>query len=224
MKKAYGPSQPIKTLFDQLENTNELAATANAAYAPAQIVVYAYNTVFQTRLFTNACRNWCRNWCCKSVVDKTWPDFKTNFALTHQDLCESQFISQGAGFHSANLLLQDSLQQQTFKALANLTIATESDRSAVSNLTCTNIALTLQLLQTNNLLESARADITALKAKVSSLRSTISNNNNNNCFNNYNNRNDHRTPPICEQFNTNYCCTREYHIHISHTSQTCKAP
>jgi hypothetical protein len=71
MKKPYDPSQPIECLFDQFEDAVDLAAAANAAYTPAQIVAYPYNTVFQTGLFTDACHN-CRR---KPVADKTWPDF-----------------------------------------------------------------------------------------------------------------------------------------------------
>jgi hypothetical protein len=68
---------------------------------------------------------------------------------------ESQALTQEAGFHSANAALD--FQQQTFEALANLATATEWDRSAVSNLTGTNSALTIQLATTNAKLDTAFA-------------------------------------------------------------------
>jgi hypothetical protein len=58
MKKSYDPSQPIQTLFDQYEDAIDFAAAANAAYTPAQIIAYAYNTVFHTSLVANVCCNW----------------------------------------------------------------------------------------------------------------------------------------------------------------------
>jgi hypothetical protein len=66
MKKPYNPSQLIKRVFDQFEDAADLAAAANAAYTPAQIVAYTYNTVFQTGLFTDPCHNWRR----KPLVNK----------------------------------------------------------------------------------------------------------------------------------------------------------
>jgi hypothetical protein len=59
-------SQPIKSLFDQFEDAVDLAAAADAAYTPAQIDAYAYNTVFQTGLFTDACHDWQ----CKALLTK----------------------------------------------------------------------------------------------------------------------------------------------------------
>jgi hypothetical protein len=60
MKAPYDPSQPIELLFDQYDNSIELAAAANAAYTGPQIAAYAYNTILQTGLFTNACQDWRR--------------------------------------------------------------------------------------------------------------------------------------------------------------------
>jgi regulator of replication initiation timing len=228
MKKSYDPSQPIETLFDQYEDAIDFAAAANAAYTPAQIIAYAYNTVFQTGLFADACRDWRR----LPIADKTWARFKADFAVAHQELRESQVTAQGAGFHSANLAHQESLHQQTFDALANLATATESDRSAVSNLTGTNSALTQQLTQTNQQLDAARADISALKSQLVTLmnNTTANANNNNNSSNNNsqrnnNNRSNHRNAPAVRKFfNDNYCWTHGYHISSDHTSKTCNGP
>jgi enamine deaminase RidA (YjgF/YER057c/UK114 family) len=81
---------------------------------------------------------------------------------------ESQVTTQGAGFHSANSALTADFQQQTFQALANLATATKSDRSAVSNLTGTNSALTSQLATTNAKLNTALANIAALRLELTS--------------------------------------------------------
>jgi hypothetical protein len=140
---------------------------------------------------------------------------------------ESQTTTQGAGFHSANAALTTDFHQQTFKALANLATATESDRSAVSNLTGTNSALTTQLTSTNAKLDTALADIAALCLELSASRN---NNNRRNIHGNGNwshnrNRNDNNPgPTVRKYFNKNYCWTLGYHIANDHTSQTCRAP
>jgi hypothetical protein len=152
MKAPSDPSQSIELLFHQFDDAIELAAAANAAYYTGpQIVTYAYNTILQTDLFTDACRDWRR----RPAAQKTWPTFKADFSLAHQEMRESQATTQRAGFHSANAALLADLQQQTFEALPNLATATESDRSAVSNLTGTNSALTTQLATTNAKLDTA---------------------------------------------------------------------
>jgi hypothetical protein len=114
------------------------------------------------------------------------------------------------------------------EALANLATATELDRSAVSNLTGTNSALTSQLATTNAKLDTALADIAALRLKLTSSRTnncSCNVNGNGNWRNNRNdNRNNNRTPTVRKYFNENYCWTYGYHIHNDHTSQTCREP
>jgi hypothetical protein len=203
MKAPYDPSQHIELLFVQFDDAIELAAAANAAYTGPQIVAYAYNTILQTGFFTDACRDWQR----RPAAQKTWPTFKADFLLAHQEMQESQTTTQGAGFHSANAALTADFQQQTFEALANLATATESDRSAVSNLTGTNSALTTQLATTNAKLDTALADIAALRLELSASR----NNNNRrnvhgdgNWSHNRNRNNNNPGPTVHKYFNENY--------------------
>ena len=220
MKAPYDPTQPIELLFDQFDDAIELAAAANAAYTGPQIVAYAYNTILQTGLFTDACRDWRR----RPAAQKTWPAFKADFSLAHQEMRESQTTTQEAGFHSANAAVD--FHQQTFEALANLATATESDRSAVSNLTGTNSALTLQLSATNAKLDTALADIAALRLELTSSRAgNYSRNvNGDGNWSNNGNRNHTRAPTVRKYFNKNYCWTHGYHVHRNHASQTCEKP
>jgi hypothetical protein len=139
---------------------------------------------------------------------------------------ESQATTQGAGFHPVNAALAADFQQQTSKALANLATATESDRSALSNLAGTNSALTTQLATTNAKLDTALADIAVLHLELSASR--INNNRRNiNSDGNWScniSRTDNRTPTVCKYLNENYCWTHGYHIHKDHTSQTYHEP
>ncbi len=93
MKAAYDPSQPIKVLYNQIDDGVELADAANAAYTTAQIIAIAYNGLFQTGLYMDACQDWR----CQPQAYKTWPQLKIDFALAYQELRETQITSQGAG-------------------------------------------------------------------------------------------------------------------------------
>jgi hypothetical protein len=162
MKQAYNSSQPIEVLFAQMEDDLDLAAVAQAAYTPKQIVAYTYNIMFQTGVFADACHDWR---CC-AIADNTWANFKSDFAMAHQELQESQLTSQSAGYHSANSVLK-AWHAQTEEALANLATATASDRSTVSALSSTNSELSaaLTIANANAKLVMAIAKIAALKTK-----------------------------------------------------------
>jgi hypothetical protein len=116
MKTAFDPSLPIKTLFDQIKDSVDLAAAADAPYTPKQVVAIAYNIAFQTGMFTEGCRDWCK----QVDANKTWQNFKTNFATAHQDLCKLQLTLQTAGYHSANNAFHD--RYSTITMLANLVL------------------------------------------------------------------------------------------------------
>jgi hypothetical protein len=98
LKAPCNPLQPIEVLFDQIENAIDIAAAAQAAYTQEQIVASAYNLVFQRGVFTDTCRDWRQ----LPFADKTWSNFKQDFAMAHQELRESQLTLQGAGYHAAN--------------------------------------------------------------------------------------------------------------------------
>jgi hypothetical protein len=214
MKTSYDPSQPIEVLYDQIEDAVELADAANAGYTTAQIIAIAYNCLFQTGLYAEACRDWRR----RADADKTWPQLKTDFALAHQELRESQVTSQGAGYHGANLAYE--MQQETNEALANLATATASDRSAVSQLSSTNSQLSTQLAAMTEKLNTALAEIALLKIALH----TRSTNGATNGAPPTQRPATRRPPTIRKWFNTNYCWTHGYHVADEHTSTSCQFP
>jgi hypothetical protein len=133
MKHPHDPNQPIKALCDQVEDGISLAEAAEAACTPDQIIAIAFNLIFSTGMFPEACREWRR---CPNI-EKTWTNFKIDFASDHQEFKESQVTSDQAGCQSANAVCTD-LQQETALAPANLATATASDRSVVASLTTAN--------------------------------------------------------------------------------------
>jgi hypothetical protein len=219
LKSPYDPAQPIETLFDQVEDAVDLAAAAQAPYTIAQIVAYAYNNVFQTGLFADACRDWRR----RPAIEKTWVQFKVDFALAHQELRESLLTTQGAGYHAANALIFDN-QQATIDAFANLATATTADRHTVNHLSSAQNHLSTALAEATTKLIAAQADIQALKEQMEQRNGPYHRKmpNNNNGNNKGNNKSYSSAVTGRKYHNNNYCWSHGYHIHDLHTSDTCR--
>jgi len=135
MKSGYDPNLPIESFIDQIEDCVALADAAAAPYSPAQIIAIAYNVLFSTGMFPDACRDWRR----RPLIQQNWATFKVDFALAHQELRDSQVTSNQAGYQAANNAAYDTasydIQQETALAIANRATATASDRSTVASLT-----------------------------------------------------------------------------------------
>jgi hypothetical protein len=52
----YDPNQPIKTLFQQIQDDRAFAVAGGQPYGNAMIVNVAYTLFFNTGLFPDACR------------------------------------------------------------------------------------------------------------------------------------------------------------------------
>ena len=100
-------------------------------------------------MFLDACCHWRR----RSLLQQTWATFKVNFALAHQEICNSQVTLDQAGKQAANNAAYDitsfNIQQETALAIANLATATASDRSTVASLTATISNLSTELTLAN---------------------------------------------------------------------------
>jgi len=144
-KAAYDTALPIEALFEQIAKAIDLADAATAPYMPEQILNNAYALMFQTGVYSKACKEWR----CRLLAQKTWPLFQDHFVAAHEDLREAQATTQSAGYHEANTLFATDqnadFHQDTVDALANLAVATAADRSTIAALTATIQQLTQSL-------------------------------------------------------------------------------
>jgi hypothetical protein len=76
---------------------------------------------------------------------KKWSNFKMHFAAAHREFRLMNHNAQQSGFHSANIMIEHHHYQGTADAIAQLAVATASDRDTVAIMTATNVKLTLQL-------------------------------------------------------------------------------
>ena len=133
------PTPPSKcSSFDQNEDAQDFAAAAGQPYSNNQLLTTAYNLVYATGLFFDDCKAWNR----LPTNQKTMDHFKTTFQLAQRELRYQQRTAQQAGFQANGIWCQpttnnDNPLQETAEALANLDIATASDRQALQNLTNT---------------------------------------------------------------------------------------
>jgi hypothetical protein len=196
----YNPNQPIETLFQQIKEARAFAVAGGQPYGAAMIVNVTYTLVFNTGLFPNACRAWQS----RAIAEKTWAQFKLNFATAHREFRLTNQTAYQSGFHSANMMIEqgrDESMQDTVDAIAQLATATASDRGTVATLTTTNVKLATQL-------EAAHAQIAQLKNEITTLKNNIK-------------------PawqgqrPAKTTNNDSYCWSHGYQVAKSHTSATC---
>eukprot|EP00957_Ditylum_brightwellii_P097246 7405958-Ditylum_brightwellii.AAC.1 len=140
MSKPFNPGAPIKDLFKQINDGQDLAIAAEIPYSKMQLINKAYDLIFKTGVHNDVCKEWNR----KPAADKTYANFQLHFTTAHRELHQLQIAAHQAGYYanSAANEEQEELQHRTAEALANFAEATTSDREAVSNLTETNLALT----------------------------------------------------------------------------------
>jgi hypothetical protein len=145
----------------------------------------------------------CRRWNEKHAIEKTWTQFKSQFAAAHRQHKQMQGESAStAGYHSANTAVgqtEDQMAEATIGALANLATATAADRGVVAALTQANVRLVKQLEDNSNELRELKALIKKERTEKRGQRS----------FN---------------PSSRNYCWTHGYKVGNTHTSLTCKLP
>jgi hypothetical protein len=77
----YDPNQPIETLFQQIQDARAFAVAGGQPYGNAMIINVAYTLIFTTGLFPDACRAWQS----RAIAEKTWAQFKIDFATSHRE-------------------------------------------------------------------------------------------------------------------------------------------
>jgi hypothetical protein len=138
----YDPNQPIKTLFQQIQDVRAFEVAGGQPYGNAMIINVAYTLIFNTGLFPDARRAW------QSKTNQT---------------------AQQSGFHSSNMMIEQGRtesMQDTAEAIAQLETATDSDRSTVATLTTTNAKLATHLEAANALIAQLKNEIATLKNKI----------------------------------------------------------
>jgi phage shock protein A len=129
------------------------------------IVNVAYTLVFNTGLFPDACPAWQS----RAIAEKTWAQFKIDFATAHREFRLTNQTAQQSGFHSANMMIEqgrDDSMKETVDAIAQLATATASYQGTVATLTTTNAKLANQMEAAHALIAQLKIEIATLKNKI----------------------------------------------------------
>ena len=167
MKQPYDPTQPIETLFDQIETAQEFATAANTPYPVATIINTAYLLLFKTGLYKDACKEWNR----RAPITKTWDNFKTDFSTANQELRELQALTQAANFETPNHHMNNVMDQYHAETLDSLRVmheATMTDRDTVANLARANSTLTQDVAE-------LKRNVLSMIQKFDALQTSIAN-------------------------------------------------
>jgi hypothetical protein len=182
--------------------SNKFVVAGGQPHVDAMIVNVVFTRVFNTGVFPDACRVWQA----KAIADKTWMQFKLDFAAAHQEIRLTNQTVQKSGFHSANMMIEQRRgeeMQGTINVITQLTTATASDHGTVAMLTATNAKLASQL-------EAAQAYTKTLKDEIIALRENI--------------KPAWQGQRPAKSTNKNkYVWSHGHQVHKDHTSATCKA-
>jgi hypothetical protein len=196
----YDPNQPIKTLFQQIQDARAFAVAGGQPYGAAMIVNVAYTLVFNTGLFPDACCAWQS----RAIATNTWVQFKIDFATAHRESRLTNHTTQQSGFHGANMMIEqgrDDSMQETSEAIAQLDTATASDRGTVATLTTTNAKLSDEIEAAHALIAQLKSEIATLKIKIKPVWKG--------------------QRPARTTNNDSYCWSHGFQVAKSHTSATC---
>ena len=125
---------------------NQEAVAVQNPYTPAQIVSMAYTSTKKCGLYQDDCQEWS----CKLILKKTWRNLKSHFARAFKETRRSYMTSKTKGYVAnvqstqVNTALFTEMHQDHTMALANLSEATQANRTAVALLTKTTTELSTQ--------------------------------------------------------------------------------
>jgi hypothetical protein len=161
----YDPNQPIEMLFQQIQDVRAFTVAGGQPYGNAMIVNVVFTLVFNTGLFPDACHTWQA----RATAEKTWPQLKVDFATVYREFRLTNQTAHQSGFHSANMMIEHS-HEGTLKCttddIAQLKMATTSDRGTMATLTATNAKLTSQLKVSQAYTKKLKEEITDLKTNM----------------------------------------------------------
>ncbi len=133
MNDALDSTQPIDVYFQKVDDCVQYAADGQVAFTPDQILQTAYHAISTSGHYNEACKEWRK----KTVLDKTWQNFKRFFAAEYHDLKEQQKVNNSQNnFHGANAA------HDITTVLDNLALAATTDCEIVAQLTQSNQQLT----------------------------------------------------------------------------------
>jgi hypothetical protein len=147
-------------VFKQIQYCANYYEAGGVLIGHLQQINIGYAKIFATGHFMSAFRWWSE----KHAIEKTWITFKPHFAAAHHQHKQIQGeYAAAAGYHSANSDIgqtEDQMDKANIGVLANLSVATASDRGVVADHTQDNARLFKQLQDNSNMSQSFNQEVT----------------------------------------------------------------
>ena len=163
MKESYDATEAVEVIFDQVEYAVEFADNAAKPYTDLHVLCVAFNFIFDTGHFTQACEKWEE----KVTRDKNWVNFKLHFTKAHKRMIKSKSTADKTGYGVVN----NTIMQEMAIHLANLALSTAVYRNIVSSMSETNARLVAEIAAANKTLAVAVVDIAALRVQLNGMGS-----------------------------------------------------
>ena len=160
----YDLQNPITTVFEPIQELEQLAIAGNRPYTQAQLVDFGVAIISNTHDFENALLTWHA----KDHVNQTWTAFKAHFTTARKFLRKVRGKTmRSAGFHQANMLAEnlDSVRHEVLNEVHNVQNVVAN---AMSNIPHSDESTPAPQIQTANAV-TTNSDMATLVAQISAL-------------------------------------------------------
>ena len=131
-------NKSFESIIEKIETAVDFTDARKVPYTPEQVMTTAYNLIFATGYFTDACCQWNQ----RRATSNTWVNFKTYFADEHRAWQDTHPTPVGAAYLSSNALVKtNNREAETINDITLLTLATANDRETYVNLSGTVMLL-----------------------------------------------------------------------------------
>jgi hypothetical protein len=86
----YDPNKPIETLFQKIQDARAFEIAGIQPYGDAMIIHISFTLIFNTGLFSDACRALQVH----SIAQKTWTNSKVDFLAANRKCCLTNQTAQ----------------------------------------------------------------------------------------------------------------------------------
>eukprot|EP00957_Ditylum_brightwellii_P055556 4210746-Ditylum_brightwellii.AAC.1 len=98
MGALFNPAAPIKDLFAQISDGQDLAVAAGMPYSDIQLVTKMYDLIYKTGVHNDACKEWNH----RAMARKTYEQLQEHFTTAHRELHQLQTVARQSGYMANN--------------------------------------------------------------------------------------------------------------------------
>eukprot|EP00957_Ditylum_brightwellii_P039571 2993554-Ditylum_brightwellii.AAC.1 len=98
MGAAFNPAAPIKDLFSQISNGQDLAVAVGMPYSDMKLVTRMYDLIYKTGIHNDICKEWDS----RAMARTTYARLQVRFTTAHSKHHQLQTVAWHAGYTANN--------------------------------------------------------------------------------------------------------------------------